>query len=106
MPYVCEQANRYIGEHNCARYHYGDQTMVRDCCIADAQRYKAMALRNAMTTSHAAYRQFEAAWNSLTDAERQIVGDIVAVYDHGPAGFKERPLSISRSPNSYCAPIK
>ena len=88
MPYVCERANVYIGEHSCNHYHYGDQTMVRECCIADALHMKELTLRNAITREHAAYRMFEAAWNALTDAERVRVGNIVPVYDHGPAGFE------------------
>lgn len=89
MPYVATDANRYLGEHDCHHHHCGDQTMVRPCCVDDAEARKANLLRVAMTTSHPAYRLFEAAWNSLTDSERWIVGDVRAVYDHGPAGFVE-----------------
>lgn len=92
MPYICTRDNVYLGEHSCRRYHYGDMTMVRDCCIADARKYKALALRNAITTSHTAYRLFAAAYGSLTDAEQWQVGDIMQVWDHGPTGFIERPM--------------
>lgn len=76
MPYICVDANRYIGEHSCGRYHYGDQTMIRDCCIADALEARALADRVAMTRWHPAYQQFVAAYESLTDAERQSVPDL------------------------------
>jgi hypothetical protein len=89
MPYVATQDNRYIGEHSCSQYHYGKQDMVRPCCVADAIERKRNLLRVAMTDSHPAYTLWCAAWNSLTNAECWIVGDVRAVYDHGPAGFKE-----------------
>ena len=92
MPYVCVRQNRYIGEHSCNNHTYGDQTMVRPCCVADAQKQKANVKRVAMTTSHPAYALWCAAWNCLTDAERWIVGDLTNVYDHGPAGFVDRPM--------------
>lgn len=79
--------------HKCSHpYHYGDHKLVRDCCVDVARRYKAMSLRNAITDQHPAYGGFTAAWNALTDAERWIVGDLMPVYDHGPAGFTERPM--------------
>lgn len=89
MPYIATDANRYLGEHTCHCHHYDDQTMVRPCCVGDAKARKANLLYVAITTSHPAYVLFEAAWNSLTDAERWIVGGVQAVYDHGPAGFVE-----------------
>jgi hypothetical protein len=92
MPYVATDRNRYLGEHSCNQHHYGDQSLIRECCIDDARKYKALTLRNAITDQHPAYRLFLAAWNSLTDAERWQVGDIVPVYDHGPAGFAEREM--------------
>lgn len=79
-------------DHSCGNYHYGDQTVVRPCCVEHAKEWKATTLRVAMTTQHAAYLIFQTAWNSLTDAERALVGDLVAVYDHGPAGFDTRPF--------------
>ena len=89
MPYICCDGNRYIGEHSCSHHHYGDMKLVRPCCVEDARKQKALTLRNAITTSHPAYRMFQDAWNCLTDAERWQVGDIRHVYDHGPAGFEE-----------------
>lgn len=62
--------------HNCGKYHFGNQSIARDCCIAHARELRAMALRNAMTTYHPAYRGFVDSWNSLTDAERVQVRDI------------------------------
>jgi hypothetical protein len=98
MPYVCVYDNRYIGEHDCKCYHYGNQSLIRSCCVDDARKQKANVLRVAMTNQHPAYQMFLAAWNSLTEAECWQVGDIRAVYDHGPAGFtacdmqKELPI--------------
>ena len=89
MPYISVDAGRYLGEHSCGRYHYGDQAMVRDCCVDDAKRWKAVTLAKAITTSHPAYRLFCAAYDSLTVTERWIVGDLKPVYDHGPAGFDD-----------------
>lgn len=88
MPYICTTDNRYIGEHTCNQYHYGNQEMVRDCCVDDAKERAATVLRVAITDQHPAYRLWLAAWNNLTEAERVLAGDIVPVYDHGPAGFK------------------
>lgn len=89
MGYICVIDNRYIGEHSCGRWHYGDQTLVRDCCVDDARAQKANVMRVAITDQHPAYAMFSAAWNGLTDAERALVGDIRPVYDHGPAGFDD-----------------
>lgn len=86
MPYISTESNRYICEHSCGLYHYGDQTVVRDCCVADAIKAKENLLKVALTSSHPAYAWFRDAWNSLTDAEMAIVGDVVA--NHGVAnGF-------------------
>lgn len=76
MPYICTESNRYITEHSCGCYHYGVQTVVRECCIEDAKRAKENLLRVALTTSHPAYAWFRDAWNSLTDAEMAVVGDV------------------------------
>lgn len=72
MPYVLVDQNRYIGEHSCNRYHYGDMTMVRECCVADCQKWAETAKRVAMTTAHPAYQMYQAAWNCLTDAEMAL----------------------------------
>jgi hypothetical protein len=73
MPYICEFGGRYIGEHSCGRYHYGDQTMVRDCCIADYRNRKALRDRVAFTDQHPAARLEITAWNALTEAELAIL---------------------------------
>ena len=90
MPYVSCDGNRYIGEHSCSHHHYGNQSLVRPCCVEDAKARKAQVLRVAITTQHPAYTIFRHAYESLTDAEQDLVGDLVPVYQHGPAGFKER----------------
>ena len=76
MPYVCVDSNRYIGEHSCGRYHYGDMAMIRECCVEDCRKYAELTLKNATTTAHPAYRLYIAAWNSLTDAEQALVPNI------------------------------
>lgn len=89
MPYVAiGRNNRYLGEHDCKQYHYGDMSLVRPCCVEDAKRIKALVLRNALTSSHPAYQLFTVAWNSLTDAEMGLVGDIV------PVGFNEGFVAV------------
>lgn len=91
MPYICTDQNRYLGEHDCGLHHYGNAAMLRPCCIADAAAHKTNALRVAMTASHPGHQLFRSAFRALTDAERAQVGDLCAVYDHGPAGFAEIP---------------
>lgn len=81
MPYICTDQNRYIGEHDCGRYHFGDMTMIRECCVADARAHAALALRVAMTEHHPAMRMYRAAFNSLTDAEQQLVPDFYLDYN-------------------------
>lgn len=73
MPYVAERDNRYLGEHNCRQYHYGDQTILRDCCIEDCIKRGLAAHRLALTDQHPAVFVFNCAWNSLTAAECAIV---------------------------------
>ncbi len=89
MPYILVINNRYIGEHACNHNHFGNQTVVRECCIQDALKWKDNTLKVALSTSHPSYEMFHAAYGSLTDAERVIVGNLSPVYDHGPAGFRE-----------------
>lgn len=72
MPYILVEQNRYIGEHSCGRYTYGDETMVRDCCVADCKKWAETAKRVAMTNAHPSYRLYTAAWNSLTFAEMAL----------------------------------
>lgn len=89
MPYVLVINNRYIGEHSCTNYHYGDQAIIRPCCVEDARKHKQNTLKVALSTSHPSYEMFHVAYGSLTDAERAIVGNLQPLYDHGPAGFRE-----------------
>jgi hypothetical protein len=76
MSYICVDNGRYIGEHNCNNYHYGNQTIVRPCCVEDCKKYKEQTLKVALTKYHPSYLMFRAAWGCLTDAERKIIGDI------------------------------
>lgn len=91
MPYICTDSNRYLGEHSCGHYHYGDQTLVRLCCVDDAKAAQMLAMRVAFTSSHPAAQLARAAQDALTEAELVMVGRMVAVYDHGPAGFRIDP---------------
>ena len=88
MPYIATSDNRYIGEHSCNQYHYGNMDLVRPCCVNDCLKYKNMTIEKALTRYHPAYVMFTAAWNSLTDAEMAIVGDIVAIGHN--EGFKAK----------------
>jgi hypothetical protein len=74
MPYIAERDNRYLAEHSCGRHHYGNEALVRECCVADALTYKALVEDVAFTTSHPAYAVYSTAMSALTEAERRIVG--------------------------------
>ena len=86
MPYVTVESNRYIGEHSCGKYHYGDMSVVRDCCVEDCQKWAQLAIDKAMTTSHPAYRMYVNAWNSLTNAEMALVPNLIHSGSQG--GFR------------------
>jgi hypothetical protein len=73
MPYVCCDGNRYIGEHSCHNYTYGNETLVRECCLQDYRSRRDNAERVAFTSHHPAVRIEIDAWNSLTIAEVAIV---------------------------------
>lgn len=76
MPYVSvSDSNRYLGEHTCHLYHYGDESVVRPCCVKDALARKENAQRVALTRSHPAVTIWLHAWNSLTTAEMALVGE-------------------------------
>lgn len=81
MPYVLVEHNRYIGEHDCHQHHFGDMTLVRECCVADCQHWNQVARKVAMSDQHPAYRMFRAAYESLTDAERKQVKNFRIRFD-------------------------
>ena len=83
MPYVCSDENRYLGEHCCDLYHYGNMSLIRQCCIDDCRKWADIAVRVAMTTSHPAYRLYTAAFNSLTDAEQKQVPHLSYSFNKG-----------------------
>lgn len=83
MPYITLESNRYIGEHDCGHYHYGDMSMVRNCCVEDCRKRAENVRRVAMTTSHPAYALYRDSWNSLTDAEMTLVPDLYNDYHKG-----------------------
>ena len=91
MPYVLEEFGRYVGEHSCGIYHYGNMALVRPCCVEDCTRYANLALNNAMTDQHPAYRLYVTAFNALTDAERALVPDVF--YAGANFGVISRPKS-------------
>ena len=88
MPYITVESNRYIGEHSCNQYHYGDMTLVRQCCVNDCQRHAQNVLRVAFTTAHPAYALYRDSWNALTDAEQALVPDLF--YNGCAGGFYDR----------------
>lgn len=61
--------------HSCGRYHYGNMSLVRNCCVQHAQVVKTNAQRVALTDAHPAYKLWVETWNGLTDAEMLQVGD-------------------------------
>jgi len=69
----------------------------RACCVDDARRCKEVALRCATSRLHYAYQGFRAAWEKLTPAERQAVGNIrwdargLRVIESG-LDYEEKPL--------------
>lgn len=73
MPYVVIDEGRYIGEHDCGNYHYGDPTLIRECCVADYLHWRETVERVAMSSGHPFILMQNAAWRSLTDAERESV---------------------------------
>jgi hypothetical protein len=74
-------------EHSCGIYHYGDQSIVRDCCVEHCREMARLTLAKALTTSHPAYRAYIEAWNELTDSEMALVPNIV--YCGNFNGFKD-----------------
>ena len=72
--------------HSCGRYHYGNMSLVRNCCVQHAQAVKANAQQVALTDAHPAYKLWVEAWNALTDAEMMQVGDW-SLYGIRPIGF-------------------
>jgi hypothetical protein len=75
MPYICTQDNRYIGEHSCNKYHYGNMDIFRECCVNDCIKYALLADKNAITIYHPAVLMFESSWNSLTNKEMDYVSE-------------------------------
>lgn len=61
--------------------------VIRECYVNDVKQLKELVLKNALTTWHPAYIAFTDAWNNLTDAEMEIVGNIY--YLGSSSGFKE-----------------
>ncbi len=62
--------------HRC-RPHYGDQSLVRSCCVDAAVTLKRQAQAVAFTDSHPAVRAFCEREGQLTDAEVTRVGELV-----------------------------
>lgn len=75
--------------HNCGQYHYGNQTIVRQCCVDHCVMVARLAVKNAQTDAHPAYREYIETWNRLTDAEASLVPDIY--YAGSNLGIIERP---------------
>lgn len=69
------------------KYHVDNMSVVRRCVVKKARDLKALVLRNALTCEHAVYKEFVSAWNDLTLAEMELVGNIYRVFPG--AGFRE-----------------
>ena len=72
--------------HDCQIYHYGNQELVRQCCVDACIESHRMARRVALTIYHPAYLNATAEWNALTSAECTLVCDVLE---------KEMPMLIS-----------
>ena len=62
-----------IAHHACDNHHYGDMTVVRDCCVYAWIDAKEMRDKYASTVDHPAWVLEIAMWNRLTDAELEII---------------------------------
>lgn len=69
--------------HECGNYHYGNMSVVRECCVENVLHWKNLAIRNAFSTEHPVYRKYAIAWNELTDAEMSLVGELWYNMDKG-----------------------
>lgn len=83
MPYVLTIDNRFVCEHSCGLYHYGDMTVVRECCMNDYTIHHTVARNKAMTNYHLAMEAMREAYNGLTDAERARVAKPFRIDYHG-----------------------
>ena len=59
--------------HACRQYAYGDQSVVRECCVEAAATLKHLAQVVAFTDSHPAVRAFFEREAGLTTAEVERV---------------------------------
>ena len=63
--------------HNCENYHYGNQQIVRTCCVEACCESHRVAKKVALTVHHPAYQRAINEWNSLSTAECSQVMDIL-----------------------------
>jgi hypothetical protein len=75
--------------HSCGKHHYGNQTVVRQCCVDHCSQMARLAVDKAMTDQHPAYREYIETYNTLTDAEVSLVPDVY--YAGANLGVIERP---------------
>lgn len=55
--------------HECKQYHYGDQSVLRQCCVDVAIGWNAMAREYAFTNSHPAMVKLDSWLTCLTETE-------------------------------------
>lgn len=82
MPYVVTDEGRYLGEHDCNNYHYGEMWKIRECCLNDYLKRQYVANRVAMTKYHPSAQLAVASWNSLTDLEMTIADCFIKPKDY------------------------
>jgi hypothetical protein len=89
--------------HNCKNYHYGNQELVRDCCVASCIEIHLLARKVALTEAHPAYVRAMEEWNALTTAECNKVMDALEPYmpilrsDAEPGSVDELSMGVAGS---------
>lgn len=70
------ECSKYV--HFCRNYHYGDQSVVRECCVQSCVAKGVWAKHVSVHANGAACRLFTAEWNMLSNAEMYAVRDELA----------------------------
>lgn len=62
-------------QHDCGLYSYGDENLIRRCCVRHAEKLAIVAAAVSFTSEHPSYRAWLEAWNWLTttEVEREVV---------------------------------
>lgn len=64
--------------HDCKIYHYGNQTMIRPCCVDSCVARARDVKRNSVSIHSNNYLRFQSEWNMLSCAEMKEVGERLA----------------------------